>query len=163
MLYSISRGGWERKRFKCFFTYIHLDLFRSHPSTYRALFSLICVLSKISPVFHCIQINIWKILTNNKEVPYLKIMLFSSQIIGCVCYLFQKITIYLWRRKTNKWQFQLIRLKNIKIVKALLGFLFLEGQMLVYLPDYFHFHAIDLLKQYFKRNRKHMVENIQIF
>ena len=26
--------GWEQKRSLCFFTYIHLDLFRSHPSKY---------------------------------------------------------------------------------------------------------------------------------
>ena len=26
--------GWERKMSKCFFTYIHIDLFRSHPLKY---------------------------------------------------------------------------------------------------------------------------------
>ena len=29
--------GWERKRSMCFFTYIHLDLFRFHPSKYETV------------------------------------------------------------------------------------------------------------------------------
>ena len=29
--------GWERKMSKCFFTYIHLELYRSHPSIYSQL------------------------------------------------------------------------------------------------------------------------------
>ena len=35
MLPCFHIKGWERKRSKCFFTYIHLDLFCSHPSTLR--------------------------------------------------------------------------------------------------------------------------------
>ena len=31
-LFQKEIEGWEWKRSKCFFTYIHLDLFRSHPS-----------------------------------------------------------------------------------------------------------------------------------
>ena len=29
--------AWERKRYKCFFSYIRLDLFCSHPSIYKAI------------------------------------------------------------------------------------------------------------------------------
>ena len=55
--------GWEQKRSKCFFTYIHLDLFSSQPS--------ICLLFKldVSSIPNSVKVAV----TGSKGVAYVNV------------------------------------------------------------------------------------------
>ena len=71
--------GWKWKRSKCFFTYIHLDLFCSQPSRWSHIIHVSVVTNKM-----IIRLKIWD-QSYNKICCMSLPLLYSYLVIGITC------------------------------------------------------------------------------
>ena len=89
--------GWERKRPKCFFTYIHLDLFRSHPSNYKWVlteFLKTSLQNYRNPGIYSINV----FFSNNRENQYISHW-FLVHVFNTLGLSFTTMLLYLYRKK----------------------------------------------------------------
>ena len=109
--------GWEQKRFKCFFSYIHLDIFHSHHSLWSHWVTIILSYMIFTVFFQEVDFNVIQLTLNLlnflNRIIHLPFLGLSIIIFGDI-----KMRIWFWSACLVKLRRCADRLSSILVAKT---------------------------------------------